>query len=265
MYKRILTAVLAIPLLILVVKLGGIPLLIGVIVITSIGLYELYTAFQIKNSRINILFEILLSIILLIIMDQFPKFILMYITLLFFIHFIYQIFTNNPSFKNGLLGFIGIYYISFLLGHILLFNNILYGEYFIWFVFLIAFSTDTFAYFTGLYLGRKKLCPNISPKKTIEGSIGGILGSLLICVFYGIYLNNLLGSDILLRHFIVMGVLASIISQFGDLTASLIKRNFGIKDFGKIFPGHGGILDRFDSIIFTAPIVYYYINIFLLR
>lgn len=262
MYKRILTAVLGVPLLILIVKLGGIPLLTGVIVITSIGLYELYSTFQVKNSRINILFEIILSIILLIIMDQFPKFILLYITLLFFIHFMYQIFINKPSFEDGLLSFMGIYYVSFLLGHILLFDNILYGNYLIWLVFLIAFSTDTFAYFTGLYLGRKKLCPGISPKKTIEGSIGGVLGSLLVCILYGIYLNNLLDTNILSRHFIVLGVLTSIISQFGDLTASLIKRNYGIKDFGKIFPGHGGILDRFDSIIFAAPIVYYYISIF---
>lgn len=262
MFKRILTSILGIPLLIFILILGGIPLLVSLIIIASIGLYELYKTFKITN-KIYILTEIIISAGLLIIMYQFPNFILPYLVLTFIFHFIYQLITKKPSFETAILGFTGIVYISFLLGHILLFDKILYGNYLIWLIFIIAWLTDTFAYFTGIYLGKHKLCPSISPKKTIEGSIGGILGSLIICIIYGIYLNKIQNINIALLHYIILGVITSIISQFGDLTASLIKRNYGTKDFGNIFPGHGGILDRFDSILFTAPIVYYYINIFI--
>lgn len=260
MQKRIFTAILGIPLLIAVIKLGSIPLLMGVILLSSIGLKEIYNTFETKKeNQINVNLEIGLNILLLIIMNLNSEFIFPYIIFLFMFHFSYQLFTKNPSFKNALLGFIGIFYIGFMLGHILLFDTLIYGEYLIWLVFIVAFSTDTFAYFTGIYLGNKKLCPNISPKKTIEGSVGGIFGSLFTCILYGIYLNKVQNINISMIHFMIIGFFASIISQFGDLTASLIKRNYGIKDFGKIFPGHGGILDRFDSIIFVTPTIYYYI------
>jgi phosphatidate cytidylyltransferase len=260
MFKRILTSVLGIPLLILIISLGGIPLLTSLIIIASIGLYELYKTYKITN-KLFIIIEIILSIGLLIIMFQFQNLILAYLIIIFIFNFIYQLSTKHPSIENALLGFSGITYITLLIGHILLFDKILYGNYLVWLVFIIAWSTDTFAYFTGIYLGKHKLCPSISPKKTIEGSIGGIVGSLMICILYGKYLNIIHNINISLLHFIILGIITSIISQFGDLTASLIKRNYGVKDFGNIFPGHGGILDRFDSILFTAPIVYYYIDI----
>lgn len=264
MHTRILTAILGIPLLIVVINLGSIPLLIGVILLSSVGLQEVYRTFQIKKeNKINRTLEMILNSLCLIIMDLDSELILPYIIFLFIFHFSYQLFTKSPSFESGLLGFIGIIYVGFMLGHLLLFNKLMYGKYLIWLVFIIAFATDTFAYFIGTYLGKTKLCSNISPKKTVEGSIGGIFGSLLVCILYGIYLNEFQNISISLVHFIILGIFASIISQFGDLTASLIKRNYGIKDFGKIFPGHGGILDRFDSIIFVAPAVYYYMNILL--
>lgn len=262
MYKRILTSVLGIPLLIFIVLSAGIPLLISLIVITSIGLYELYQAFK-MNNEIDILMEIAISIGLLIVMFQFPDFVLPYLAILFIFHFVYQLFAKTPCFKNAVLGFTGIIYVTFLLGHVLLFDQIIYGNFFIWFVFIIAWTTDTFAYFTGVYLGKHKLYPSISPKKTIEGSIGGIIGSLIVCIIYGLYLNKTHSLDLAFFHYIVLGLITSIIAQFGDLTASLIKRTYEIKDFGNIFPGHGGVMDRFDSILFTAPIVYYYIIIFI--
>jgi|SRR5690554_314168 len=262
MYKRILTSVIGIPLLILIISLGGVPLLVSLIIVTSIGLYELYKTYKITN-KIYILIEIIISIGLLLVMFLFKDFILPYLIIIFIFQYIYQLFTRTPSFEDGLLGFSGIIYISLPLGHILLFDKMMYGNYLVWLVFIIAWSTDTFAYFTGIYLGKNKLYPSISPKKTIEGSIGGIVGSLIICIIYGMYLNIIHDISISLLHFVILGIITSIISQFGDLTASLIKRNYGVKDFGNIFPGHGGVLDRFDSILFTAPIVYYYINIFM--
>jgi phosphatidate cytidylyltransferase len=110
--------------------------------------------------------------------------------------------------------------------------------------------TDTFAYFSGYLFGKHKLIPNVSPKKTIEGSIGGILGSTICCLIFG-YIFKL---DMALM--IVMGIIGSIIAQIGDLFASSIKRYVGIKDYGNLIPGHGGVLDRFDSVILVAPFVY---------
>ena len=264
MFKRIVTAILGIPLLILVILLGNLPLLVGTIILTSIGLWELYKAMESQDIKINIIIEIIFNIGLLILMSSFPKYIIPYLVFLFIFHLVYQLFTKEPSFKMALLSFGGIFYISFLFGHILLFSNIPYGKYLIWLVFLIAFSTDTFAYFTGIFLGKNKLCPSISPKKTIEGAIGGIIGSLFVSLLFGLYILKAYDISMSLVHFVVLGGITSVISQLGDLTASSIKRTYGIKDFGNIFPGHGGVLVRFDSILFTAPVVYYYISIFIL-
>jgi len=121
-----------------------------------------------------------------------------------------------------------------------------------------TYATDTFAFFAGSLFGKHKLCPEISPKKTVEGSIGGILGSVILVLVVGIILNRVYNTNVSLIHFIVIGLLGGVFSQIGDLTASAIKRFCGIKDFGNILPGHGGIVDRIDSLLFVLPVVYLY-------
>jgi phosphatidate cytidylyltransferase len=148
----------------------------------------------------------------------------------------------------------GVLYIPFLLFHIYYLDKTDY----IWLVFIIAFGTDTFAYVVGNLFGRHKLSPNLSPKKTIEGSIGGILGSMFLTIIYSIYIGNNIS-----WHLILLSIVVSVMSQLGDLAASKIKRMAGIKDYGFIMPGHGGVLDRFDSIIICAPLVYYYVYYFI--
>jgi phosphatidate cytidylyltransferase len=127
---------------------------------------------------------------------------------------------------------------------------------FVWLVVLSALATDIFAYFIGSKWGRRKLAPSVSPNKTVEGSIGGALGSVLVCGVFGY-----LAMPELLAHCIAIGALGGIVSQVGDLTASAIKRRLGMKDFGSLIPGHGGLLDRIDSIMFTAPLVYLYLRV----
>jgi phosphatidate cytidylyltransferase len=126
-----------------------------------------------------------------------------------------------------------------------------------------TFGTDTFAYFAGFCIGKNKLCPRISPKKTIEGSIGGLLGGILVSVLVGLLLNRLYNVPLSWRESAAIGVLSGLFSQLGDLTASVIKRFCEIKDFGRLLPGHGGILDRFDSLLFTAPVIYCFYLLFL--
>lgn len=139
-----------------------------------------------------------------------------------------------------------------------------HGIFFILFAAFGAWMSDVFAYFVGSALGKHKLCPKISPKKSVEGAIGGVLGCVLASVIlYAVFINFVFkaeGSNYLAVA--LMSAFLSVISMCGDLTASVIKRNFEIKDFGKLIPGHGGILDRFDSIIFVLVALYAVVNIF---
>ena len=152
-----------------------------------------------------------------------------------------------------------VIYIPYFLTNLLYIRELNYGSLLIWLPFVGAFLTDTCAYFAGVFLGRHKLCPNISPKKTIEGSIGGILGCMGSCMLYGLILQKVWSIDVNYVNLASLGIIMAIVSQIGDLSASIIKRKFGIKDYGKLFPGHGGILDRLDSVIMIAPVVYLFL------
>lgn len=125
-----------------------------------------------------------------------------------------------------------------------------------------SWITDSCAYFAGYFFGKHKLAPKISPKKTIEGSIGGIIGVMLIIVAYAYVAGNIMKVSVNIYSAIAVGFIAGIVSQFGDLCASIIKREHNVKDFGNIMPGHGGVMDRFDSLLFVAPAVYYILKFF---
>ncbi len=135
-------------------------------------------------------------------------------------------------------------------------------------IFIIAWGSDTAAYFCGTFLGKHKLIPHVSPKKTVEGAVGAVIITALLCVIYA-YIMDKCGYPLFGKSpdamtylgYALIGFVASALSQLGDLAASAIKRDAGIKDYGKIFPGHGGFMDRFDSVIFIAPIVYYLVLI----
>ena len=127
--------------------------------------------------------------------------------------------------------------------------------------FICAWSCDTFAYFTGRFLGKHKLIPHVSPNKTVEGSVGGVVGAMVICIVYLLIVKNVFDTNMLQWSNVVVegavyGLVGGALSQLGDLIASAIKRDTGIKDFGWIFPGHGGFMDRFDSVMFIAPIMF---------
>ena len=124
-----------------------------------------------------------------------------------------------------------------------------------------AFLTDTGAYFSGYFFGKHKLIPEVSPKKTVEGAIGAVFAAMGATVIFAYCIDVFIES--ITVNYIVLAVYAfvgSICAMFGDLVASLIKRSFGVKDFGNLIPGHGGILDRFDSVLFVAPLMYYFMQ-----
>ena len=132
------------------------------------------------------------------------------------------------------------------------------GKYVYLLVFIGAWVTDTFAYFCGMLLGRggkHKLIPDVSPKKTWEGSIGGVVFCMISMVIFGLIVNRISDFEANYILLVIAGLLISIVSQIGDLCMSVIKRTYGIKDYGKLFPGHGGVLDRFDSTLAVAVIL----------
>ena len=256
MKMRIVSGVIGALLLFVVVLTGGIVLNIGVLIISLIAIYEFSNALKNINnlkplSIINYLLAISFFTITLI--DNFqltqPIFLLYCIAL-----FMILVLDLNYSLLDiSVTLFQGLYIVVFLF-HISLLN----GTQIIWLIFIIAIATDTSAYFIGIKFGKTKLYPRLSPNKTIEGSIGGIIGSLLATMVF-VWINDIT----YVIEIALLSVVCSIMSQIGDLAASRIKRIAGIKDFGNIIPGHGGMLDRFDSILFTAPIVYYYMYLFL--
>ncbi|SEF45361.1 phosphatidate cytidylyltransferase [Caloramator fervidus] len=259
MSKRVISALIALPLLIVFTIYGGIIFKLGVSALTLLALYEYVNAY--KNTNYKIIVPVFIAIyflnLIFIFTNQGPEKDLLLIVLAVLISMAIPIFNKEYNVISSALTCIGIVYI------IVFFNMLIYvrmgtnGHKFIWLIYIIAWACDTLAYYSGSFLGKHKLCPEVSPKKTVEGSIGGIVGSILGVLIW-CWLNNDLKLNLL--YMIILGILGGIISQIGDLSASLIKRYVGIKDYGNIMPGHGGILDRFDSILFIAPIVYYYIE-----
>ncbi len=130
------------------------------------------------------------------------------------------------------------------------------GYYLFFLIFIGAWVTDIFAYFCGMLFGKHKLIEDVSPKKTVEGAVGGVVFTAAAYLIFGLIFARADGFSVPLWSFPVLGVAASLVSQLGDLLMSLFKRQYGIKDYGKLFPGHGGVLDRFDSVISVAPFLY---------
>ncbi|MCR4842556.1 MAG: phosphatidate cytidylyltransferase [Eubacterium sp.] len=153
--------------------------------------------------------------------------------------------------------FFAFVYVPYLLSFIVRSRLLESGIYLVWLIFLTAWGCDTLAYCSGVLLGKHKLCPLLSPNKSVEGAVGGVIGAGLLGAIYGYVLYRWFDmSEIYIAGFAAICAVGAVISQIGDLTASAIKREYEIKDYGHLIPGHGGIMDRFDSIIVTSPIIF---------
>lgn len=149
-------------------------------------------------------------------------------------------------------------YAPVLFSFVYLTRELEYGVYFVWVIFISSWISDTCAYCVGMLIGKHKLAPVLSPKKSIEGSIGGIAGSAIVGALFGYFIvQKVITGQQVIWIFALIGAIGSVVSQIGDLAASAIKRNYEIKDYGKLIPGHGGIMDRFDSVLVTAPMIYF--------
>lgn len=266
MKTRVISSIIALPILLVPLIYGGKILVLILFLVSLIGLFEFYRAYRVGIQLKIVGYCATLAYYLLLVFDK-STYLQEFYGIFFLILLIsYVFFYPKKDLKDIMTVFIGFFYVVYLLSHILLVrSNEVYGAWSIWLIFIVAFGSDTSAYFVGVNFGKHRLAEKLSPKKSIEGSIGGIVGAIILCVIYGIILLNLgeLSDSVILLIFALIGGVGSILSQIGDLAASAMKRQNNIKDFGTIMPGHGGILDRLDSIIFTAPFVYYILRFFI--
>ena len=263
---RLISGILLLTFTFVTMFFGGQLLLITLFMISLLGLYELYKVMKFEDTPLACVgylgaFAWYLNIdtkpnaILDIKVPELMIFSIVVVAALLVFVVKYPKYSANQLFST----IFGIFYIPVMISFIFKTREtIAFGQWLAWMVYVSSWGSDTCAYAVGRLVGKHKLAPDLSPKKSIEGSVGGIVGSALIGVIFGLIMSNFTGkSENLIIIFAVIGGLGSVISQIGDLAASGIKRNYDIKDYGHLIPGHGGILDRYDSIIITAPIVYF--------
>ena len=171
--------------------------------------------------------------------------------------FLYVLTFPKYRAEQVMCAFFNVAYAPVMLSCIYLVRSLPYGEYSVWMIFISSWICDTCAYIVGMLIGKHKMVPRLSPKKSIEGAIGGIAGSAVVGALYGYFVvEPVITEQNITLAFVIISAVGAVISQVGDLAASAIKRDHEIKDYGKLIPGHGGVMDRFDSVIFTAPMIY---------
>lgn len=269
MSTRIISGIILLPIVVFFIVYGGLPLKAAVLALSVIGMYEFYRAFYSKPKALHFVgysFAIIYIIFAEFFVTKSNMFNILVSTFLVVLLVSMVCFYKNVDIKDIMVTFFGFFYVCFLISHIYLVRQYIYGKFFVWLIFICAFGCDTGAYFSGMFFGKHKLIPALSPKKTVEGAIGGVITATTIAVIYGIVINKyfMLENVNTVVLCIITGIAGSVLSQIGDLAASSIKRYVNLKDYGNLIPGHGGILDRFDSVLFTAPVVYY-IMLFLIE
>lgn len=265
MVNRILVALIGIPLLITVLLKGGFLLLLFVNFVVLVGLFEFYKMAEIggKKPDVNLGYIAGLAIpnIIYFVNVDNSTLVLMPIALLIIALIGKKVLQNKVENSSRDIGItlLGVIYVSGLFTHLLLMNYLPNGGKWLLTIQILVWVCDSFAYFVGMGIGRKIFkqgFSSISPKKSIEGSIGGIVFTIgaiyLINKYFSIF-----GTDISTVIVLLFGLLISIVAQIGDLGESMFKREFKVKDSGKLLGEHGGILDRFDSMLFVVPVVYY--------
>ena len=259
--KRWLTALVALPVLFVVIRYGGEAAFASLVLIVSLlGLWEYYAMVLTPGQRAFGWTGLVAGFFLLVgvsvggaqALPPIIAFLFMGIAIILLLRFGKE---NEEAISDALTRLIcGVIYVPFLLSHLVLIRNYDDGAVWIFFVLAVVFALDTSAYYVGTYAGRHKLYPAVSPKKTWEGAIGGLIGALFAAWLF----KRCFWGDLAWLHLLVLTLCMGVCGEVGDLVESMIKRSMHVKDSGTLLPGHGGILDRIDSLLFVAPIVYYY-------
>ena len=272
MLKRMLTSLIGLPLSILVVVLGNkyiIDIVIGILAI--MGIYEVFKCLHNKYKPVYWLG--FLSCLIIPLIHVIPEDVLKYILMLMpigilVILYMQGVFTRmKTNFADIAVSYIGIMYIVGLFLFVALLygyerDGIQLGRFFIWYSFFAAWGSDAGAYLIGIRIGKHKFS-KISPKKSVEGAIAGVISGIVLMLIATAVFNNFFDCNFNYIYVALIGLLLTVIGQIGDLVASSIKRSVDVKDFSNLLPGHGGIVDRFDSVIFAAPFAYFLLTLVL--
>lgn len=253
MKQRILSALVFVPILLLFMYLGGAPFALLIMALGTIGLHEFYTMAKGKHKVLFV--PVLLGVWAMFVCSYLhvSNWMAPGILVTFCMVFGYAVF-KFPAFtvEDIAVNFLGLIYIGWTLSHLILLGGMPDGRVLVFFAFIAMWANDTGAYFVGITLGKRRPWGEISPKKSVEGAIGGIIVTCAALFLLNLYFDLMHGVTVIL-----IGIAVAMIGLIGDLMESLLKRYYGVKDSGKLLPGHGGILDRFDSVMLAAPMMYY--------
>ncbi len=259
MFKtRLLSGIILVIVLIITVGYGG-NLLFGILaVISLIGMNELYKVVKVEKSGLGIVgYLAAVSYYVLLLTDRLDVMTALSILFLILVMAVYVLSFPKYRTEQVMITYFGLFYVAVMLSYVYQTRMLPDGSVAVWLIFLSSWGCDTCAYCVGMLIGKHKMAPRLSPKKSVEGGVGGVLGAAILGALFSLAMNQWAQTDVNPAFYALICGVGGIISQIGDLAASAIKRNHEIKDYGKLIPGHGGILDRFDSVIFTAPVIYY--------
>ena len=256
MFKtRLISGILLVIAALLTIISGGWVLFFTLLCISVIGMQELFRAMKVRQSSFEVLEltgylgAILYYVAIALDFERYGMTAL--IAALVLVMFVY-VFTYPKYHAEQIMAcFFAIVYVAVMLSFVYLTRMLPGGQFHVWLIFLCSWGCDTCAYCVGVLIGKHKMAPVLSPKKSVEGAVGGVAGAALLGVAYA----AVTGGPMI--EYALLCAVGALISMVGDLAASAIKRNQEIKDYGTLIPGHGGILDRFDSVIFTAPIIFF--------
>ena len=264
-FTRLLSSVVLVVLALVTILTGGYLLAAVLLFLSLIAFHELMRACKLSGEQGRISgpeliggIGIIAYYLVMTLTQERNYLFLILITILIALMFLYVFTFPKYRAEQVMCAFFCVAYAPVMLSFIYLVRVLPYGIYTVWMIFISSWICDTCAYLSGMLLGKHKLAPVLSPKKSVEGAIGGIVGSALVGALYGYFIVEAVISEQQITWiFVLISAVGAIVSQVGDLAASAIKRNHEIKDYGKLIPGHGGVMDRFDSVIFTAPMIYF--------
>ncbi len=259
MFKtRLLSGILLVIIALVTIIAGKDVLFATILTISLIGMTEIYKVLDIHKKLLGFVgYAAAIAYFALIRFSLTEWTVMLTIAFLILLMIVYVFAYPTYRSEHVTFAFFGLFYVAFMLSYVYQIRMLEQGQFLVWLVFLCSWGCDTSAYCVGVTMGKHKLAPVLSPKKSVEGAVGGVVGAALLGLLYAVLINQYVDAGVNIILYVIICAVGAIISQVGDLAASAIKRNHDIKDYGKLIPGHGGILDRFDSVIITAPIIFY--------
>lgn len=260
--SRVLVAVVGLPVLVwYLLWAPSLVMMVGLVCLAAVGAMELQQCVSGGKENGTRVLSVFVAAHTVAFCDVWPEHIFMVVVLYVVVFFAYAIIKGGEvKFAQIMAGLFGSFAIAYSFASFLRIEAMGLHRAWLLLPFILSFACDTFAYFVGCTIGKHKLAPKVSPKKSVEGAIGGLAGNVLCGCLFLMVMNRMFGETISYGAMVVLALCCGVVAQIGDLSFSLIKREYGIKDYGSLFLAHGGVLDRFDSVLFVAPVIEIILN-----